>query len=90
MGKKRLRKKVVSKGKHSSISRALAAATRAERDSYTKHMFKIDAWKNLKNPWITIENPNKSQTNRPFIKVRADDYFGSPRPSQDSKESRAE
>lgn len=80
MGKKRLRKKLTSKGKHSSMSRALATAVRAERDAYTKYGFKIDAWKNLKNPWLTIENPNKSQTNRRFIRIRADDYFGSPRP----------
>lgn len=79
MGKKKLRKKTTSKGAHSSVSRALVAATRADRDPHTLHLFKIDAWKNLQNPWITIENPVKSETNRRFIRVRANDYFGPPR-----------
>jgi hypothetical protein len=28
------------------------------------------------NPWMTIENPNKSQTNKPYIKVRMSDLRG--------------
>lgn len=81
MGKKRLRKKTISKGKHSSMSSALCAAVRAERDPYDVFQNKIDAWKNFKNPWVTIANPVKSETNRPFIRVRANDYFGSPKPA---------
>ena len=57
----------------------LVAAVRADRDPYDVHQNKIDAWKNLQNPWITIPNPVKSETNRPFIRVRANDYFGPPR-----------
>ena len=79
MGKKKTRSKVVSKGNHSSVSRSLVAAVRADRDPYDVHQNKIDAWKNLQNPWITIPNPVKSETNRPFIRVRANDYFGPPR-----------
>jgi len=28
------------------------------------------------NPWITMENPNKSETNKPFIKVRMSELRG--------------
>lgn len=75
MGKKRLRKKLVSSGKRSLVSGALVTATNAARDVHDKFLNKLDAWKKGQNPWITIENPTKA-TNRKFIRVRAEDYFG--------------
>ena len=35
------------------------------------------------NPWLTIENPSKEQTNRKFIRVRANDYWGNPKPPKE-------
>jgi len=85
MGKKRLRKKLTSEGKHSSINRALATKIRAEQRAIHGHGYLIDAWKNLKNPWLTIENPSKEQTNRRFIRVRANSYWGDPRPPREKE-----
>jgi len=75
MGKKKLRKKNTSKGVHSSVSGALATATRNAQPQGTKLINIIRAWKRGENPWITIENPTK-QTNMKFIKVRTNEYFG--------------
>jgi hypothetical protein len=82
MGKKKQRKTRTSKGIHSSTNRAIWTAVRTERSSWDEHQFKLDAWKSLQNPWITVENPNKSQTNRKFIRVRANEYYGPPRAKQ--------
>jgi hypothetical protein len=75
MGKKRLRKKLVSKGNRSLVSGALVTATNAARDAHDKFLNKLDAWKKGQNPWITIDNPTKA-TNALKIRVRAEDYFG--------------
>lgn len=63
MGKKKLRSKATSKGeRRSSIG---------YRDSADKRMMnKIDALHKGKDVTFTIANPNKNETNRPFIKVK--------------------
>ena len=81
MAKKRTRKKYISKGRHSTVTAGLTQAVRAERDHFDKLTFKANAWKKLQNPWLTVQNPNKSETNRPFIKVRANEWWGDPRAS---------
>jgi hypothetical protein len=38
------------------------------------------AWAKGQNPWITIENPNKNETNKRFIRVRMNDTnLGNPK-----------
>ena len=37
------------------------------------------AWLAGKNVVVTIENPNKNQTNKPFIKVNGSEVFGDPK-----------
>lgn len=76
MGKKKLRKKITSKGIHSSMNAALINAVRADKDPHTKLLNKIMAWSKGQNPWITIANPSKEQTNKRYIRVRANEYFG--------------
>ena len=44
---------------------------------------KLDAWLDKKNPWLTVENPNKNETNKRFIKVRANEYLGNPEPKKE-------
>ncbi len=78
MAGKKQRTKVVSKGIHSSIKKSLVTATRAARSPTIKFQFKIDAWRRELNPWLTVANPSKNATNRPFIRVRANDYWGKP------------
>jgi hypothetical protein len=35
-------------------------------------------WKG-QNPWITLDNPNKEQTNKRKIRVRANELLGNPK-----------
>ena len=79
MGKKRTRKMLKSKGIHGSVNHSVATAVRAEQKKSNGLNNLVSCWRDLKNPWVTIQNPNKEQTNRRFIKVRANDYFGNPK-----------
>lgn len=79
MGKKRLRKTRKSKGQRSLVSSGLTRAVRSERTYLDKLDGIIKAWEAHLNPWITIANPSKSETNRPFIRVRTNDYWYNPK-----------
>lgn len=62
-------KTYVSKGERKS-----SAKTRVS-DPATKLINAQKAWLKGSNPWITIENPNKEQTNKRFIRVRMNDLM---------------
>lgn len=80
MGKKKQRAHAVSKGERSSISKSISRAVRADRTYLDKYNFKVKAWSKGQNPWITIPNPDKNATNKLYIRVRARDLLGDPRP----------
>lgn len=87
MGKKRLRKKMVSKGIRSKVSNGTVRAVNSAREAVDIHLNKVEAWAKGLNPWLTVPNPNKAETNKLFIKVRANSYYG---PWRYSREARAE
>jgi hypothetical protein len=37
---------------------------------------KLIAWRSGKKGWVTIPNPNPNETDRPFVRVSFDRYFG--------------
>lgn len=74
MAKKRKRTKKISKGLRPTINSWVIKACSA--DDTTRAQNKLDAWMSGKNPWITIANPNPSETAKRFIRVKADRYFG--------------
>ncbi len=72
MGKKRLRKVYSSKGERNSVSKKTTNGLRADFVAKGKRvMAQLDAWNAGKNVVLTIENPNKTETNKRFIKVNA-------------------
>ena len=75
MGKKVKRSTYVSKGIHSNVNSGLLKSMRRDANPFEKAMNKLKAWKAGKNPWITIPNGERG-TNRPFIRVRANAYYG--------------
>lgn len=73
-------KGAVSAGVHSNVSRKITNALRREyMASGERIMNQLRAWKRGKNVVVTIENPNKNETNKRFIRVRAIDIWGDPR-----------
>lgn len=79
MGKKRTRKKLVSKG--TRVNQRLGL----EKTSASKMINKIEAWAKGLPVMLTVANPNKSETNKPFIRVKADHYWGSATARRPSK-----
>lgn len=41
-----------------------------------KYLNRLDAWSKGKKVWFTVPNPNKNETNKPFIKVDGVQYLG--------------
>lgn len=70
----------ISQGIHSNVSRSVTNALRREYMSSSERiMNQLAAWKKNKNVVLTIENPNKNETHKRFIRVRAHDVWGSPK-----------
>jgi|TARA_Y100000389_G_scaffold180624_1_gene195600 hypothetical protein len=67
MGKKRSRASQTSKGERRSVANGLGD----DRSELKKILDKMDAFRKGKNVMLTIPNPNKSETKKPFIRVNA-------------------
>lgn len=73
MAKKSSGKHYVSKGERKS-----SMSTRSN-DPSQKIINQQTAWLKGQNPWITIKNPNKEQTDKRFIRVKSNVLWGSPK-----------
>ena len=69
--------KYTSKGEHSTVSRKTLNSIKRDTTDGDKVLNKMRAYLNGKNPWFTMANPNKEETKKRFIRVRAVDLFGS-------------
>lgn len=78
MGKKRIRKSITSKGERRNVAANITAAVKRDTSPIDKALHKLAAWRAGKNPWITVANGSRG-TNQPFIKVRANSYYGDPK-----------
>jgi len=67
MGKKRSRATQTSKGERRSVANGLGD----DRSELKKMIDKMDAFRKGKNVMLTIPNPNKNETKKPFIRVNA-------------------
>ena len=67
MGKKRSRASQTSKGERRNVVNGLGD----DRSEMKKILDKMDAFRKGKNVILTIPNPNKSETKKPFIRVNA-------------------
>jgi hypothetical protein len=68
-GKKSSGKHYTSKGERKS------SISTASTDPGFKLINMQKAWMNGSNPWFTMENPNKNETNKRFIRVRYNDLM---------------
>lgn len=76
MGKKGGKSKgFVSAGVHSNVSSSTRRLMRAGKSEGDKLIDKQKAWLKGQNPWVTIDNPNKEQTNKRRIRVRMNDLM---------------
>lgn len=82
-GKKASGKNYTSKGEHRNVNKKITNAMRSDyMKSYDRVLNQIKALQQGKDIVMTIENPNKEQTNKRFIKVKVSgrDYVKSMKP----------
>ena len=73
MGKKKQRANQVSKGERRTVARTTTKAMRREyMQSSARTENQLAAFLKGKNVMLTIPNPNKNETNKPFIRVPAE------------------
>jgi len=74
MGKKRTRAKQVSKGE---IGRPMRSRKRHWEEGYHSDRIRnqLNAFLKGKRVMLTVENPNKNETNKPFIRVPAHEVW---------------
>lgn len=74
-GKKSSGKTYTSKGQGRNVSRSTLRLMRESKTEGDKLIDKQKAWLKGSNPWVTIDNPNKEQTNKRRIRVRMNDLM---------------
>lgn len=79
MAKKSSGKHYTSKGERNSVKSSTLNGIRAEKYEGDKMLDIQRAYLKGQNPWITIDNPNKEQTGKKRIRVRANDMMGHPK-----------
>ena len=79
MGKKASGKTYVSKGERRNVKSSTLSGMRAERNPAEILINVQKAWLKGQNPWVTIDNPNKEDTSRRKIRVRANELYGHPK-----------
>lgn len=79
MAKKGSGKTYTSKGERSSVKASTANAVRAERPAIDGALNIRKAYLAGNNPWVTIDNPNKQETAKRKIRVKANELWGSPK-----------
>ena len=79
MGKKKIRSAYTSSGSGPTVSRAVINSVKNDRPSSFRLLNQLRAWEKGKKTMVTIENPDKSQTNKKFIRVEGNhaSAFGS-------------
>jgi hypothetical protein len=65
----------VSKGIHSTVAKSTLNGMKADRSESENVLNRQSAYLKGSNPWVTIENPNKTETKCRFIKVRMNDLM---------------
>lgn len=67
------RNKYTSNGQYSSVSKKIKNAVRKDRSPADRLLSQLKQWARGKRTMVTIENPNKSETNKRFIRVEGND-----------------
>lgn len=67
----------VSNGDRPNVNKKLLNGIKNDQLPAEKMLNIQKAWLNGKNPWMTIDNPNKEQTNKKKIRVKMNDIMGS-------------
>ena len=70
-----------SKGERSNTSKKLQKEVRRdyiENRGIERAINQVKAWRQGKNVMLTVANPSKAETNKPFLRKSAREVWGSP------------
>ncbi len=79
MGKKKSRAQYTSKGQRRNVSKWVRKQARKETTPLQRTLNQQVAFRKGKNVMVTIPNPSKTETNKPFIRVSAKEIWKSPK-----------
>lgn len=83
-GKKNSGNNYTSKSQRPNVSKSITKSLRKDYNSSLARLNnQLAAWKKGKRVMLTIANPNKKETNKPYIRVNAFEVWKSPRGTQD-------
>ena len=83
-GKRSSGNNYTSKGERPNTNKTVLKARRIEyKTTMNRLNNQVSAWRRGKRVMLTIHNPNKKETNKPFIRVNALDVCGHPREMSD-------
>ena len=68
----------ISKGEHSNVSKHTRKLMRRQTTELQTALNKQEAFRRGKNVMLTIPNPNKGESNKPFIRVNAKEVWRNP------------
>ena len=77
----------ISKGQRPNVNTKISNLVRQSKEG-DKIIRQLASSRKGKNTTITIPNPNREETNKPFIKVRGSDFFRSKEMLKKDKEKR--
>ncbi len=79
-GKRSSKNNYTSKGERPNTTKSILKAKRLEyNDTMSQLINQVKAWRRGKKVMLTMQNPNKKETNKPYIRVNALDVWGPPR-----------
>jgi len=73
MGKKKTRSKYTSNGGVANVSKKVSNAVRRDTTYGDRLANQLKSWAKGRRTMVTIENPNKNETNKRFIRVEGND-----------------
>ena len=69
----------ISQGQRPNFKSSTLKAVRRDITLSEKMANVMSAYLAGRNPWLTVPNPNTNETNKRFIRVKAEDLWGSPK-----------
>ena len=69
----------ISQGERPNFKSSTLKAVRRDVTLSEKMANVMSAYLAGRNPWLTVPNPNTNETNKRFIRVKAEDLWGSPK-----------
>ena len=83
-GKKSSGNNYTSKSERPNTAKSVLKSRRLDYNNTMSQLNnQVKAWRRGKKVMLTIQNPNKKETNKPFIRVNALDVWGPPREMSD-------